>query len=347
MPRSSAIGGQLELFPELVCEPPPRPKPVRRARPVEPAVAPEWNELATRLPGTLRLGTSSWSFPGWEGLVYAHKHTQKELTRQGLAAYAQHPLLATVGLDRTYYGPLPTEELAALAEAVSERFKFVVKAHELCTMARFPRHRRYGSKGGELNALFLDAAYASEMVVAPLVEGLKDRLGPVLFQFPPQDVEAMGGPHGFAQALHNFLDALPSGPRYAVELRNGSLLTPFYRAVMERLDAVHCVNVHPTMPPPGLQAQRMGVLEGPLVLVRWMLGGGQQYDDAVERYKPFDRIVDEDRASRDAIAEICREAAARGKEAFVVVNNKAEGCAPLSIVELARSVAREEPLADR
>lgn len=347
MARSSAIAGQLELFPELVCEAPPNPKAPGRPRAVEPAHAPVLQELAAGLPGTLRLGTSSWSFPGWAGLVYAHKHTQKELTRQGLGAYAQHPLLGTVGLDRTYYGPLPVEELEQLSQAVPESFKFMVKAHELCTMARFPRHRRYGSKGGELNTLFLDAAYASDTVVAPLMEGLGDRLGPVLFQFPPQDLEAMGGPNGFAQALHNFLDALPQGPRYAVELRNGSLLTPFYRAVMERLDAVHCVNVHPTMPPPGLQAQRMGVLDGPLVLIRWMLGGGRQYDDAVERYKPFDRLVDEDRPSRDAIAEVCREAANRSKETFVIVNNKAEGCAPLSIVELARSVAREEPLPDR
>ena len=34
-------------------------------------------ELALRLPATLRLGTSSWSFPGWAGLVYAERVSEQ------------------------------------------------------------------------------------------------------------------------------------------------------------------------------------------------------------------------------------------------------------------------------
>ncbi|MFM7134105.1 MAG: DUF72 domain-containing protein, partial [Planctomycetota bacterium] len=36
-------------------------------------------ELAATLPGSLRLGTSSWSFPGWRGLVYRDEATESAL----------------------------------------------------------------------------------------------------------------------------------------------------------------------------------------------------------------------------------------------------------------------------
>jgi hypothetical protein len=53
--------------------------------------------LAARLPPGVRLGTSSWSFPGWRGLVYGGDHTEAALARDGLWAYARHPLLRAVG----------------------------------------------------------------------------------------------------------------------------------------------------------------------------------------------------------------------------------------------------------
>ena len=58
------------------------------------------------LPTDIRLGTSSWFFPGWRGLVYDGVHPQVALSKQGLAAYAQIPLLRTVSLDRTFYAPI-------------------------------------------------------------------------------------------------------------------------------------------------------------------------------------------------------------------------------------------------
>ena len=39
----------------------------------------------------------SWSFPGWSGLVYDRASTETELARNGLGAYAAHPLFRSVG----------------------------------------------------------------------------------------------------------------------------------------------------------------------------------------------------------------------------------------------------------
>ena len=55
--------------------------------------SPELVELAARLPSALRLGTMSWSFPGWRGLVYGRDVPEGALAGLGLTAYARHPLL--------------------------------------------------------------------------------------------------------------------------------------------------------------------------------------------------------------------------------------------------------------
>jgi hypothetical protein len=71
-----------------------RPAPRRSVGPApQPA---EIVELGRRLPADVRLGTSSWSFPGWGNLVWDRDATPGALAR-GLAAYAAH-LLRTVGL---------------------------------------------------------------------------------------------------------------------------------------------------------------------------------------------------------------------------------------------------------
>jgi uncharacterized protein YecE (DUF72 family) len=321
---------QLDLF----GAPSPAPRGVGPA-PISAEVA----ALAARLPAGVRLGTSSWSFPGWAGIVYDRAASTATLARRGLAAYARHPLLRTVGVDRTYYAPIAAEDFAAYAAAVPDDFRFLVKAPEALTIARFPDHARYGEQRGAPSAAFLDPAYATDAICAPLAGGLGDKAGVLVFQFPPQAPAQLGGPQRFAERLHRFFDALPRGLTYAAELRNEALFTSAYRAALDAAGACHVINVHPTMPPPTAQAERLARSGAPAVIVRWMLGHGQRYEEARERYLPFDRLVDEDPASRAAIAALCRAGSARGHDVYVVINNKAEGSAPLSALRLAAAIA--------
>ena len=310
-------------------------------RRVGPADTSQWRAVAARLPAPIRLGTSSWTFPGWADIVYDRSAPQSVLAQDGLHAYAQHPLLRTVCVDRTLYAPVSTAQMAQWADDVPADFRFVVKAHELCTLRRFGLHERYGSRRGDFNPAFLDSSYAAEMVVAPFVEGLADKGGALLFQLAPQDVASLGGPLRFADNLHRFLGSLPAlggGAIYGVELRNEALLSPRYRDALDDVGAVHCVNVHPTMPDVLTQHRRGYTARTPKLLLRWMLGWGRSYDEAASRYHPFDRLVDEDTRTRDAITALCL----RATDALIIVNNKAEGCSPLSITRLATCLAGED-----
>jgi len=321
---------QLRLF-EVAPQAPRGPRPA----PFDAALGP----LAAALPPLVRLGTSSWSFPGWQGLVYDGPVSAASLARCGLTAYARHPLLGCVGLDRTYYGPVEAQYFHALAAQVPDAFRFVVKADERCTRYRFGAHPRYGDARGKMNPLFLDSAYAAERVVAPMIEGLGPKSGVLVFQFPPQDLRPLGGPARFVARLGAFLEALPRGPRYAVEIRNAEVLGGDYLDMLAAAEASHCVAVHPSMPEPAVQAAFLADRPQPAFVCRWMLRRDLGYEDAKARFAPFDRLAAEDPVTRTTIADLAAAAARAGRECFVTVNNKAEGSAPLSIARLAAAIA--------
>ncbi len=308
--------------------PPSEPAGVGAARQPE-----EVEALGRELPKAVHLGGSTWSFPGWAGLVYDRSYSPSRLAHEGLAAYARHPLLRAVGIDRTHYAPVEAVELAAYRDAVPGDFRFLVKAHEACTLARFPDHARYGASRGQENPLFLDAGYAADQVVAPFLEGMGAEAGAILFQFAPQD---LGTPRRFARRLQAFLAALPRGPIYTVEVRNRELLTADYGEALNAVGACHCHNVHPRMPDIRAQARLVASERGPMTVIRWLLGPGMTYEEAGRRYAPFNRLAAPDRTNRRAAADLAAEATAAGRPFLCTINNNAEGSAPLSAVELAK-----------
>ncbi len=304
---------------------------------VEHAPQPALGALAARLPRALRMGTSSWSFPGWRGLVYARHYREAELARHGLRAYARHPLLRTVGVDRGFYAPLQREEWASFAAAVPGDFRFVVKAHAALTVPPGMRRPAFLERAP---AAFLDAAYAQRQVLAPAVEGLGERLGVIVLQFSPLPSALLRERGRLLARLHGFLRAMPAGVTWAIEWRDAAMLGPDYEALLADTGAVHGYSDHPRLP--RLMAQLAAPTRSPL-LIRWLLERGRTYEEARGRYAPFDRLVDPDPATRREILDCVAAALSRGEEALVIVNNKAEGCAPLSIAALAQDLVETAP----
>jgi hypothetical protein len=77
----------------------------------------------------------------------------------------------------------------------------------------------------------------------------------------------------------------------------------------------------------------------PRVVVRWSLRAGMTTEQARTRYAPFNRLVDPDLVTRGTLVHLIRVAVRSRQSAFIIVSNEAEGCAPLSCVELARALA--------
>jgi uncharacterized protein YecE (DUF72 family) len=148
----------------------------------------------------------------------------------------------------------------------------------------------------------------------------------------------LGGPARFTARLGAFLEALPRGPRYAVEIRNADVLGPAYAAMLNVLGVAHCLAAHPSMPELAAQAAVVGAPPATPFVCRWMLRRDLGYEDAKARFAPFDRLLAEDVPTRHAVADLVATAAAAGRPCYVTVNNKAEGSAPRSIARLAAAI---------
>ncbi len=318
------------------------------AAPVRPApVDPEAQALARRLPPRLHMGTSSWSFPGWQGLVWAGEHSSSVLSQQGLPAYAQHPLLTSVCLDRSFYKPMSAEAYAAYAEQVPADFRFMVKAPALFSDAA---ERDAQGRVQRLNPHWLDPALALEQFIEPVLAGLGERTGALVIEISPLPPHLKRDMGTLLTRLARLLAALPRLSALtpdgvlAVEVRDVEWLTPALRDVLHDHGARYCLSVHPRLPPLEAQLPLLRALwPGPFV-GRWNLHrmhGAQGYEQAKAGYAPFNRLVDEDVATRQTLARVLHATAHAGHAAYLCINNKAEGSAPLSVMALARQIVAE------
>jgi len=295
--------------------------------------------LAARLPPVVRLGTSSWSFPGWKGLVWSRRTTTAVLAREGLSEYARHPLFRTVGIDRGFYAPIPGADLARYSEQLPPGFPCCAKAPE-AVMAPVRTNPR-GEPERRANPDFLNAERFVDEMVGPFLEVFRDHAGPFILQMPPAPRELAPTPSAFAEKLDGFLAALPRSARYAVELRDPELVTPDYVRVLASRGAAHVYNYVTAMPMPEEQEKAVRLETAPFAVVRLLLAPGTRYNDRREEFSPFDKLVAPDAEMRRQVAALARRGASLGRDVFVLVNNKAEGCSPLTIRALAEMLAGE------
>jgi uncharacterized protein YecE (DUF72 family) len=148
-------------------------------------------------------------------------------------------------------------------------------------------------------------------------------------------------PAVFAELLDRFLEQLPRWCEYAVELRERSLFTEAYRDVLLRHRVPHVCSYWSAMPSPAEQAAFTRAETAPFSVVRLLLAPGTRYEERRQEMAPFNRIVRADEQMRRQVTSILKVATRGGRRAYMLVNNKAEGSAPLTIEAIARRLAAE------
>ena len=292
------------------------------------------DDAQARWGGRLHLGTSSWHFPGWAAQVWRRPYPEALLSRNGLQAYAQHPLLRCVSLDRAFYRVLQAGDYAALAAQVPADFRFVVKAPALLTDAQ---RRDAGSAAPQGdNPLFLDPGLAARDVAVPAAQGLGVRLGVLVLQLSPLPAHWLREPERLharlAGALQAMQDALADGAPQAlvaVELRDPSLLTPALAALLRRHGVRFALGLHDRMPPVGEQL--------PMLRATWP-GVWCALDPAAARPARAPPPRPLRLTTRSALVRVMRATLQAGHRVFVTINNKAEGSAPASVRALAEAL---------
>ncbi len=309
---------------------------------------------AQKLPRNIYLGTSSWNFPGWRGIVWSRASGLTELAQQGLSAYAKHPIFRTTGIDRAFYRPLPASAYTSFAAQVPDDFRFLVKAPQIvCDSVLRDRMGR----PIHANPDYLNADRAIEDFVLPAMEGLGTKAGVLVFEMPSIPRHAMIERQAQYAAIETMADffsqiksRMPSqAVALAVEMRTRVLLTPRWVKAMASTGVRPVISLHPAMPSIMRQTDMLRLFDAPGVdtgpwqaagdiVVRWSLAANGTYAGLKRDWAPFDRIRQEDIVSREGIVWLLKLAKASGVRAFVVANNKAEGCAPLTMRAIAESL---------
>jgi uncharacterized protein YecE (DUF72 family) len=299
-------------------------------------------ELADALPRWLHFGTSSWTFPGWENIFYEAPVTQKDLVASGLRAYAQNPLFSSVGIDRSYYGPVPRAELDAYAEGLPDSFSAVSKIWADVTTYIFPDHPSAGERAGKRNPNFLNPDIVNAEILPAYRGAFHEHAGPLIFEMPPVGEGKLPSEIELTQAMERLFENLPTDFRFAFEPRNFELVSPRYLACLRAHRAAHVVSYWSGLPPLITQLKVPNILPAPFVVARIMQPPRTRYEQLREAFAPFNRIVKSQPDMHDDVVRLTKMCRDAGKESlFVLVGNKSEGCAPITVRALAEKVVAE------
>ena len=157
------------------------------------------------------IGTSGYNYPEWRGSFYPEKMKPADMLPFYAAAFD------SVEINYTFYRMPNAKTIDGWAAATPQDFRFVLKAPKRIT------HEKRLKDFGDTLAVFVRLASA-----------LDDRLGPLLFQLPPNLKKDL-------PRLEAFLDELPDTAKAAFEFRHESWFDEDVLAALRARGAALCI----------------------------------------------------------------------------------------------------------
>ncbi len=276
----------------------------------------------------LRIGTSSWNYDSWEGLVYS-----RDSGLSYLEQYAQaHD---TAEIDRWFWSlfdspqpRLPDPRTAEeYARSVPEGFLFTIKVPNSITLTH--HYQRDKSKPLRPNPRFLSPELFAAFLQS--IEALKDHVGALIFQFEYLNRQKVSSQKEFQSRMESFFSAIESPYPCTVETRNPQYLNDAYFTFLRRGSLFPCFLQGYYMPDLRkiLPAREQWFAKGDLAIIR-LHGPDRQ---GMERMtgKKWDKIVSPKDEEIGDILETIGKLLRRRVDVYLNINNHYEGSAPLTI----------------
>ncbi|MDZ7764035.1 MAG: DUF72 domain-containing protein [Melioribacteraceae bacterium] len=173
----------------------------------------------------LKIGTCSWKYDSWRGLIYSDDPKINYLKE-----YSKH--YNTVEVDQWFWSLFGVKKInlpefhhvEAYRKSVGNNFKFSVKIPNSITLTHFYRK----SKKEELkpNPHFLSEELTSEFLKT--LEPLKENLGPLMFQFEYLNKQKMKSQQDFQIQFGDYVEKLDRSYQWGIEIRNPNYLNKTY-----------------------------------------------------------------------------------------------------------------------
>jgi uncharacterized protein YecE (DUF72 family) len=252
----------------------------------------------------LRIGASSWSAPSWEGVFYP----PGALPADYLPHYATE--FDTVEVDATFYRVPSARMVDAWRERTPEGFLFAAKVPRIITHEKLLEGCRDEMAG------FLE-----------VMGRLGSRLGPLLLQFRYFKKAEFPQADPFIDRLEKFLQELPDGFRFAVEVRNKHFVTPRFLHLLQSHRVALALIEHPWFHRIDHLMAMHGVLTSDFVYLRW-LGDRFKIEQQTQRW---DRLIIDRRREMGVWIPFIRSILEENRAVYGYFNNHYAGYAVGSI----------------
>jgi uncharacterized protein YecE (DUF72 family) len=268
------------------------------------------------------VGTSSFSSKDWAGSFYPEGIKPAEFLRY----YSQQ--FNTVEIDATYYSVPSERTLQSWVYNTPEDF---------IISAKFPRaivHAGDGSKPDANAVLTPDATYEIRDRFLEIISGLGKRLGTLVLQFPYFSRQHFSSGKLFYERLNTFLDDLPNGFSYGVEIRNRNWLKPEFADLLRKHNVTMVLADQAWMPHGDEVEQMFDPVTSDHLYVR--LIGDRKEIEAIT--KTWEKEVIDRTDSLMRWAAMLTRMYRRQVNSLVYINNHYAGHAPATVRTLSKMV---------
>ena len=209
-----------------------------------------------------------------------------------------------------------------------EDFIFSIKVPNSITLTH--HYKKQKSDSLIANPHFLSVGVMKRFL--ELLEPLGDRIGPLNFQFEYLNKLKMGGVGEFIEKFGEFLEQLPTGFKYCIEIRNPNYLTNNYFDFLAATGLNHVFLHGYYMPSVFDVYKQFGEKIRSFTVIR--LHGGDRKEIEEQTGNEWNEIIAPKDRDLQSLATMVADLRTRNIETFLYVNNHFEGSAPRTIARI-------------
>lgn len=283
----------------------------------------------------LRIGTCSWKYDSWKGLIYEADKDYRPYDY--LQDYAKH--YNTVEIDQWFWSLFPSgaklpniETVKIYTDSVPDDFLFTIKAPNSITLTHHyaKQSSRYKNIANQPNPHFLNIDLLKRFL--DTLQAMGNKLGPVMFQFEYLNRQKMSSFKVFIDKLSEFFDQAPKEFDYAVEIRNPNYLKQSFFKFLKDMSVSPILLEGYYMPSIIKVTEELDILSDKPLIIRLMGPDRKKIENLTG--EKWDKIVAPKDESLNSVANIIEQNIGLKRKVFVNVNNHYEGCAALTIERL-------------
>lgn len=256
------------------------------------------------LPEDILVGTSAFTAEGWVGSFYPAGMQPRDF----LSYYATQ--FNIVELDNTFYRTPAISTVEGWNLKTPPGFVFAAKVPQVIT------HEKVLVDCEDDLTHFLKT-----------MDALGDKLGPLLFQFGYFNRSAFKSGSEFLARLKPFLQKLPKGYKFAMEIRNKSWMDARYADLLRAHGVAMALIDQSWVPRPWEMKEKFDMITADFTYVRWL--GDRKGIEA--ETKTWDKVIVDRRPELSQWVDLLRKVHERRIQILAFANNHYAGHGPATV----------------